>query len=295
MSNYYVETMPEKTNQDEYLKYYTDESLSMFEKLNSIVKKGEPFQRQALIINLNAYVQDSLFSSLIQFIISDIGTWETDSIILFPKSLYKIIINNTLDNELFNIIFKHIIINVSTGADVTKNEYIFYFDKIIEYYSPTKDNIEINNSPIKKEFPYNINDDIFEFIISLGKFGQSTINRRLCFYLCSSVCRLIIKDDNNIQDDNIQKLFLRLSYLFCDGEKIIESQIVRELQYIIPQFKDIMFTIEDINQAIECYITHDTEHVSQSMALITLLNNIINIEDQKKLIDIMLLKIKEII
>ena len=295
MSNYYVETMPLTTNQDEYLKYYTDESLSMFDKLNSIVKKGEPFQRQALIINLNAYAQDSLFSSLIQFIISDIGTWETDSMILFPKSLYKIIVNNTLDNELFNIIFKHIIINVSTGADVTKNEYIFYFDKIIEYYNPTKDNIEINNSPIKKEFPYNINDDIFEFIISLGKFGQSTINRRLCCYLSSSICRLIIKDENNIQDNNSQKLFKRLSYLFCDGEKIIESQMVRELQYIVPTFKDIMFTNDDINQAIECYITHDTEHVSQSMALITLLNNIINIEEQKKLIDIMLLKIKEII
>ena len=299
MSNYYVDIMPTTTNKDEYLKYYTDESLSMFDKLNLIVKKGEPFQRQALINNLNAYVQDSLFSSLIQFIISDIGTWETDSMadsmILFPKSLYKIIINNTLDNELFNIIFKHMIINVSTGADVTKNEYIFYFDKIIEFYSPTKDYIDIDNNPIKKEFPYIINDDIFEFIISLGKFGQSSINRRLCCYLSSSICRLIIKDESHIQDDNSQKLYTRLSYLFCDGEKIIESQMVRELQYIIPIFKDIMFNNEDINQAIECYIAHDTEHVSQSMTLITLLNNILNIEGQKKIIDNLLYKIKEII
>ena len=299
MSNYYEDIMPTTTNKDEYLKYYTDESLSMFDKLNLIVKKGEPFQRQALINNLNAYVQDSLFSSLIQFIISDIGTWETDSMadsmILFPKSLYKIIINNTLDNELFNIIFKHMIINVSTGADVTKNEYIFYFDKIIEFYSPTKDYIDIDNNPIKKEFPYIINDDIFEFIISLGKFGQSSINRRLCCYLSSSICRLIIKDESHIQDDNSQKLYTRLSYLFCDGEKIIESQMVRELQYIIPIFKDIMFSNEDINQAIECYIAHDTEHVSQSMTLITLLNNILNIEGQKKIIDNLLYKIKEII
>ena len=300
MSNYYVDIMPTTTNKDEYLKYYTDESLSMFDKLNLIVKKGEPFQRKALINNLNAYVQDSLFSSLIQFIISDIGTWESetmaDSMILFPKSLYNIIINNILDNELFNIIFKHMIINVSTGADVTKNEYIFYFDKIIEYYSPTKDYIDIdNNNPIKKEFPYIINDDIFEFIISLGKFGQSSINRRLCCYLSSSICRLIIKDENDIQDDNSQKLYTRLSYLFCDGEKIIESQMVRELQYIIPIFKNIMFSNEDINQAIECYIAHDTEHVSQSMTLITLLNNILNIQGQKKIVDNLLFKIKEII
>jgi hypothetical protein len=300
MSNYYEDIMPISTNEDEYLKYYIDESLSLLDKLNSIIKKGDPFQRQALITNLDIYARDSLFSSLIQFIISDIGTWESetmaDSMILFPKSLYNIIINNILDNELFNIIFKHMIINVSTGADVTKNEYIFYFDKIIEYYSPTKDYIDIdNNNPIKKEFPYIINDDIFEFIISLGKFGQSSINRRLCCYLSSSICRLIIKDENDIQDDNSQKLYTRLSYLFCDGEKIIESQMVRELQYIIPIFKNIMFSNEDINQAIECYIAHDTEHVSQSMTLITLLNNILNIQGQKKIVDNLLFKIKEII
>ena len=87
MSNYYEDIMPISTNEDEYLKYYIDESLSLFDKLNSIIKKGEPFQRQALINNLNAYARDSLFSSLIQFIIGDIGTWDVDSIVLFPKSL----------------------------------------------------------------------------------------------------------------------------------------------------------------------------------------------------------------
>ena len=294
MSNYYEDIMPISTNEDEYLKYYIDESLSLFDKLNSIIKKGEPFQRQALISNLNAYSKDSLFSSLIQFIISDIGTWEVDSIVLFPKSLYKIIITNILTNDLFNIIFKHMIINASTGADITKNEYTFYFDKIIEFYCPTKNYIELDKNIEKREFPYTINDDIFEFIISLGKFGQSTINRRLCCYLSSSLCRLIIKDEKYMQDEHAQKLYLRLSYLFCDGEKMIESQMVRELQYIIPIFKDIMFTNEDINQAIECYIKHDTEHVSQSMTLITMLNNIINLEEQKELIDISIMKIKEI-
>ena len=175
MSNYYEDIMPISTNEDEYLKYYIDESLSLFDKLNSIIKKGEPFQRQALITNLNAYARDSLFSSLIQFIIGDIGTWDVDSIVLFPKSLYKIIINNKLANELFNIILKHMLINVSTGADITKNEYTFYFDKIIEFYCPTKNYIELDKNIEKREFPYTINDDIFEFIISLGKFGQFII------------------------------------------------------------------------------------------------------------------------
>ena len=53
MSNYYEDIMPISTNQNEYLKYYIDESLSLFDKLNSTTKKAEPFQRQALITNLN--------------------------------------------------------------------------------------------------------------------------------------------------------------------------------------------------------------------------------------------------
>ena len=64
MANYYEDTMPLLTNKDEYLKYYLDESLPMFDKLNILMKKGQPFQRQALINNLNAYVKDSLFKSL---------------------------------------------------------------------------------------------------------------------------------------------------------------------------------------------------------------------------------------
>ena len=134
MSSMFIEDiMPLVTNQDDYLKYYIDESLPLFDKINTIIKKGEPLQHQALINNLNSYSHDSLFSNLIDFIIQDIGTWEADSINLFPKSLYNIIINNVLDNDLFNMIFQHIINNIITGADQTKMEYTLYFDKIIEF------------------------------------------------------------------------------------------------------------------------------------------------------------------
>ena len=238
MSSMFIEDiMPLTTNQDDYLKYYIEESLPLFDKINTIIKKGNSSQRQALINNLISYVHDSLFSNLIQFIIEDIGTWEVESINLFPKSLYYIIINNTLDNELFNTIFKHIIINITTGADQTKTEYTIYFDKIIEYYRPTKTSYEIYNNiiiNINKEFPYVLNDNIFETILSLGVFGQSKINRRLCGYLSSSLCRLLIKKDktgnknNNtsIQDKNVQKMYTRLCSLFDDPEKEIELQMV---------------------------------------------------------------------
>ena len=44
--------MPLVTNQDDYLKFYIDESLPLFDKINTIIKKGESMQHQALINNL---------------------------------------------------------------------------------------------------------------------------------------------------------------------------------------------------------------------------------------------------
>ena len=58
----------------EQIKCYFEESLPTFDKLNIIIKKGQPFQRQALIKNLIVYVKESFFKSLIQFIIGDIDT-----------------------------------------------------------------------------------------------------------------------------------------------------------------------------------------------------------------------------
>ena len=52
--------MPLETNQDDYLKFYIDESLPLFDKINKIIKKGESMQRQALINNL---LKDSISSS----------------------------------------------------------------------------------------------------------------------------------------------------------------------------------------------------------------------------------------
>ena len=297
MSNYYEEIMPLFTNKDEYLKYYFEESLPIFDKLNTIIKKGQPFQRQALIKNLIVYEKEPLFKSLINFIIDDIPTWDAETVLLLPKTLYLLIINTDyiLENDLFNLIFKHMILSVSSGAEKNKNEYTFYFNKIIEFYSI----IDINdNNKIKKNFfPYTINDDIIELIDSLGIFGQTAVNRKLSCYLSSSLCRIMVNLDgekNNLNTDNIKRLYKRLSYLFCDGDKIIESQMARELLYIIPIFKDFMFTNEDITQAIESYISHDTDHIIQVMGIISVLKNIVYLNKENKIVNILLTKIKEI-
>ena len=298
MTNYYEETMPLFTNEEEYKKYYFEEKLPIFDKLNTIIKKGQPFQRQALIKSLLIYEKEPLFKSLINFIINEISTWDSETVLLLPKALHLLIINTdyTLENDLFNIIFKHMIVSVSTGAEKNRNEYTFYFNKIIEFYSI----IDIkNNNKIKPNiFPYTINDEIIELIVSLGKFGQTSSDRKLCCFLSSSLCRIMIKingeNNNNLNNVNIKRLYKRLSYLFWDGEKIIEAQMVRELLYIIPLFKDIMFTNEDIIQAIKSYINHDTDHIIQVMAIISVLKNIVYLYNENYIVSILFDKIKEI-
>ena len=295
MFSYYEDTMPLFTNQDEYLKYYFEETLPTFDKLNIIIKKGQSFQRQALLKNLIVYVKESLFKSLIQFIISDIGTWDSDTVLLFPQSLYYVLVNTDyiIDNELFNIIFKHMVNSVSIGDEKKRDEYTFYFNKVIEFYS-------INNPKhLLHNFPYSINNDIIEYIVSLGKFGQTSNNRRLCGYLSASICRIIninnAKSGKKILENYLQQLYKRLSYLFWDGDKIIEAQMVRELLYIIPIFKDKMFANEDIILAIESYINHDTDHVIQTMSIIALLKNLIHISNYNRIINLIINKIKEIV
>ena len=137
MSFYIEDTMPLVTNEDDYLKYFIDESLPSFDKLNIIIKKGQPFQRQALLNNINIYIKSSLLKPLIQFIISEIETWDIETLLLFPKCLHNLLIKSlsSLDNELFNIIFKHIIISISSGNEKLSKEYIYYFDIVVVYYT----------------------------------------------------------------------------------------------------------------------------------------------------------------
>ena len=65
--------------------------------------------------------------------------------------------------------------------------------------------------------------------------------------------------------------------------------------HIIPIFKDIMFTNEDIIQAIKSYINHDTDHIIQVMAIISVLKNIVFLNNEVDIINILFDKIKEII
>ncbi len=285
MSNYYEDTMPSVTNENDYLKYFIDESLPLFDKLNIIIKKGQPFQRQALLNNLNIYINSSLFKPLIQFIISEIETWDIETLLLFPKCLHNLLIKSlsSLDNELFNIIFKHIIVSISSGNEKLSKEYIYYFDIVVIYYTQE---FNIHNG---KKFPFVIGDNIYEIIFSLGKFGQSPENLSLSCYLSSCMCRIIGDIPEN---KNIEKIFNRICLLFCDVEKTTEAQISRELKYLIPIFKEKILEKNDIIKAIKSYINYDSYHIIQATIIISLLSNIKYISNELK--ELIIEKIKEI-
>ena len=81
--------MPLVTNQDDYLKFYIDESLPLFDKINTIIKKGESMQHQALINNL---LKDLIIQYLHQILIRLIKTIQTMKKMMIQKKIVKLII-----------------------------------------------------------------------------------------------------------------------------------------------------------------------------------------------------------
>ena len=81
--------MPLVTNQDDYLKFYIDESLPLFDTINTIIKKGESMQHQALINNL---LKDLIIQYLHQILIRLIKTIQTMKKMMIQKKIVKLII-----------------------------------------------------------------------------------------------------------------------------------------------------------------------------------------------------------
>ena len=168
------------------------------------------------------------------------------------------------------------IIAISTFDENVSNEYVYYFNEIINFLSENKKNkIEINN-------------DIIELIISLGKFGQTPKNRRICCYLCSCVIRI----DNN----NNEQIYNRLLILFNDSDLIVKLQISNEMKYIINIFHEKLkenMGKNELNDAILLYLNYDINQNIQVFSIISLIYNLNLLH--KELLNKLLCKIKEII
>ena len=287
-SNYYEETMPLESNDEDYLQYLYDEEIPLIQRLTTIIKKGESFQRQVLLSKLNLIQTSTNFKTLMEHILNDIQTWDKETITSFPKYIYPLftqsrdILIKSIDNELFNNILKKIISIISSTEEQISKEYMIYFEKIIFHFNQEKKENSSN-------FPYEINDENIDTIITLGKIDESPINKQLSCCLCCSIIRLI----NNIKDINVQKLFGRICYLFTYCEKEIETQLGRELEFLLNFFGQKILDNSDVMGAVISYIERDADWVLQTTTIISLIKNLHSINDGD-IVEKLINKIKEI-
>ena len=281
-TNYYEETMPLESNDEDYLLYLYDEDTPLIQRLTTIIRKGEPFQRQVLLSKLNLIQTSNNFKTLMECILNDIQTWDKETITIFPKCIYplftqsKDVLIKSIDNDLFNNILKKIISIMSSTEEQISKEYMIYFEKIIFHFNSSN-------------FPFEINEENIDTIITLSKYDQNPINKQLSCCLCCSVIRLI----NNIKDINVQKLFGRICYLFTYCEKPIETQLGRELEFLLNFFGKKILENSDIKGAVKSYIERDADLVLQTTTIISLIKNLHVINDGD-IVEKLINKIKEI-
>ena len=281
-TNYYEETMPLESNDEDYLLYLYDEDTPLIQRLTTIIRKGEPFQRQVLLSKLNLIQTSNNFKTLMECILNDIQTWDKETITIFPKCIYplftqsKDVLIKSIDNELFNNIFKKIISIMSSTEEQISKEYMIYFEKIIFHFNSSN-------------FPFEINEENIDTIITLSKYDENPINKQLSCCLCCSVIRLI----NNIKDINVQKLFGRICYLFTYCEKPIETQLGRELEFLLNFFGKKILENSDVKGAVKSYIERDADLVLQTTTIISLIKNLHIINDGD-IVEKLINKIKEI-
>ena len=281
-TNYYEETMPLESNDEDYLLYLYDEDTPLIQRLTTIIRKGEPFQRQVLLSKLNLIQTSNNFKTLMECILNDIQTWDKETITIFPKCIYplftqsKDVLIKSIDNDLFNNILKKIISIMSSTEEQISKEYMIYFEKIIFHFNSSN-------------FPFEINEENIDTIITLSKYDENPINKQLSCCLCCSVIRLI----NNIKDINVQKLFGRICYLFTYCEKPIETQLGRELEFLLNFFGKKILENSDVKGAVKSYIERDADLVLQTTTIISLIKNLHVINDCD-IVEKLINKIKEI-
>ena len=281
-TNYYEETMPLESNDEDYLLYLYDEDTPLIQRLTTVIRKGEPFQRQVLLSKLNLIQTSNNFKTLMECILNDIQTWDKETITIFPKCIYplftqsKDVLIKSIDNDLFNNILKKIISIMSSTEEQISKEYMIYFEKIIFHFNSSN-------------FPFEINEENIDTIITLSKYDENPINKQLSCCLCCSVIRLI----NNIKDINVQKLFGRICYLFTYCEKPIETQLGRELEFLLNFFGKKILENSDVKGAVKSYIERDADLVLQTTTIISLIKNLHVINDGD-IVEKLINKIKEI-
>ena len=146
------------------------------------MKKGYVCQKDNLIKNLpNLYYKNypnntSFIFSIIISIMDDIELYEKSSQKLFSESLGKLgekFSERKKEDHLneLNKIINHFLIAISTLEKSISDEYVIHFNDLI-------------NKFCENNFKIIINKELIEYTISLGKFGQSCVNKKFSVFFC---------------------------------------------------------------------------------------------------------------
>lgn len=281
----YEEPMPIANNSQDFSLYFIDEALSDFDKLNYIIKKGKPFQHQALISNLSLYFTNANFvNSLLNFLIQNIEIWDAYSQILFPTAIYKAIkyiLNNLNDddgfdikNEIINCILTHMVFAIATYEENVTKSYVNNLTLIVDEVSKYNDKIKLNQN-------------IYEFADSLGKYGQSAKNKKICVFLCSVLSK--------INNEKKYILFKRLITLSGDNDREVKFYIALELGNIIKVYYENDIFRGEVEKVIVFYANDDRDQICQGEAMCCLWANIILLWKNKEIINLIIRKTCDIL
>lgn len=242
--NYYEESMPIATKTDDYLQYFLNEGLSEQEKINHYLKKSLPFQKEYLFSHMNLYLNyPHLLNQILSITCPAIAIWEESIQLAFPSCLSKLI-NEIVSNRLFishkdiiAAILFHIIKSIISTRKVLRNQYVTHFSLIIESLSQDKNN------------KLDLNENIIDYALSIGKVNLKNKQAKLSAFICSSLLRII--------KSNTNELINRLNQLFLNKNAKLKYQLSYDSILLLRDSSDPK-TIEAVIQIIKKYSNEES-------------------------------------
>ena len=207
------------------------------------MKKGYVCQKDNLIKNLpNLYYKNypkntSFIFSIIISIMDDIELYEKSSQKLFSESLGKLgekFSERKKEDHLneLNKIINHFLIAISTLEKSISDEYVIHFNDLI-------------NKFCENNFKIIINKELIEYTISLGKFGQSCVNKKFSVFFCVCLIR--------ISKNKIEDLYNRVLFLAEDTERKVKFEMTYHMRFII-KLNDSKFCEEKMINFLNYYL-----------------------------------------
>lgn len=166
-------------------------------------------------------------------------------------------IKNGEIDSIYEAILVHFFKYITTSDKEKSNEYILGLNQIVD------SNLVLGG----------VSNEIIEYVISLGKFGQNLQTRKYCVFFSGCVSRLLNKIDDNIYN--------RLLLLCEDSERPVRYEIAYNMRFFVELLgKDKQYEkIGSLIKIIKVYFT-DSDIPMKSILIESLLRNEIYLSEE---------------